>query len=125
MNNSYALGRIAEDRAAEYIRSIGMDVIDRNVRNDYGELDITAFDVTAHPKELVIIEVRCRTLGKMQSPLESIGSRKIRTLMRASQQYVDDMNWPGFWRIDAVGITADKKKAPDEWELEHVRDITA
>ena len=125
MNHSHFLGKFAEDRAAEYLLSLGWRVLQRNIRNDYGELDITAIDTSAKPEELVIVEVRCRTLGKLQAPLESIGSRKLRTLLRASQELIDEMNWPGFWRIDVVGITIHDKYSIDNWELEHVKDITA
>ena len=116
------LGQTAEDRAAEYLLSLGWKILDRNVRNDYGELDIIALDGDF---ELVIVEVRARTLGKMQDPLESIGPRKLRALLRASMQYVDALEWVKFWRIDVVGITMNNRTAPGDWELEHVRDITA
>ena len=125
MNLAHELGQLAENLAAEYLVSLGFRVLARNIRNKYGELDIAAYDTNTYPEELVVVEVRCRTLGKMQSPLESIGRRKINTLIRSSQQFVDDMNWGGFWRIDFVGITANNKKAPDDWELVYVKDITS
>lgn len=123
MTKSQELGRLAEDMAAEYLVSLGWKVIARNVRNDYGELDIVAIDTKARPEELVIVEVRARTLGKVQSPLASIASRKLRTLIRSSRDMVESLEWPGFWRIDAVGLTFGNNY--DEWELEHVRDITS
>ena len=116
------LGQVSEDRAAEYLLSLGWRILDRNVKNKYGELDIVALD---DDYELVIVEVRARTLGKMQDPLESIGPRKLRALLRASIEYVDGLEWVKFWRIDVVGITMNNRKAPGDWELEHVRDITA
>ena len=85
MNTAHKLGLFAEDAAAEYLVSIGWRVIARNVRNQYGELDIIALDAKTQPQELVIVEVRCRTLGKIQTPIETIGFRKLRTLLRASQ----------------------------------------
>ena len=119
------LGRQAEDMAAEYLVSLGWKVLARNVRNEYGELDIIAMDPDASPEELVIVEVRARTIGKMQGPVDSVGYRKLRALIRASQWYVETLEWSGFWRIDLVAITVNDKKAPGEWELEHLKDITA
>lgn len=124
MNRAHQIGQFAEDTAAEYLVSIGWRVLARNIKNSYGELDIIALDTKTQPIELVIVEVRCRTLGKIQAPLESIGSRKLRTLLRASQEYVDDLNWSGFWRIDVIGITLQEKNSLDNWELEHVKNIT-
>ena len=60
----------------------------RNVRNQYGELDIVAIDSKSQPKELVIVEVRARTIGKTQSPIDSIGPRKLRTLINAGRAFV-------------------------------------
>ena len=125
MTSAQRLGRFAEDTAAEYLVSIGWKVLARNVRNNYGELDIIALDAKTQPVELVIVEVRCRTLGHIQAPLDSIGTRKLRTLLRASQEYIDDLNWSGFWRIDVIGITLQDKNTLENWELEHVRDITS
>lgn len=125
LTKTKALGNFAEDRAAEYLVSLGWRVIERNVRNDYGELDVIAVDTKTRPEELVIVEVRARTVGMTQAPLDSIGSRKLRTLLRSSQEYIDSLNWAGFWRIDVVGITFHDKDDFTNWELEHVRDITA
>lgn len=124
MTQAQELGRFAEDKAAEYILSIGWRIIARNIRNKYGELDIIALDKGKN--ELVIIEVRARTIGKIQSPADSIGYRKLRSLINASSLYIEDsLNWLGFWRIDLVGITIQEKNHPDNWTLEHIRDITS
>ena len=129
MSQAQELGRYAEDLAAEYILSLGWRIIARNARNKYGELDIIALDNSdkdKHNSELVIIEVRARTLGKIQSPADSIGYRKLHSLINSSRLFIEDnLNWPGFWRIDLVGITITEKNHPDNWTLEHIRDITS
>ena len=126
MTRTQELGRFAEDTAAEYLVSIGWKVIKRNVRNKYGELDIVALDANTRPIELVIVEVRGRTIGKLQAPLDTIGSRKLRTLLRASQEYIDnDLGWTSFWRIDVIGITVRDKYTLEISDFEHVKDITS
>lgn len=105
--------------------SIGWAVLARNVKNKYGELDIAAFDAKSQPKELVIVEVRARTIGKTQSPVDSIGPRKLHTLIRAGREFVDSLDWQGFWRFDLIGITFHNANDPNDWTLEHIRDITA
>ena len=114
------MGRRAEDRAAGYVASLGWKILGRNVTNRYGELDIVAED----GPELVIVEVRYRTLGDVQSPIDSVGPKKLRALVNAGRALVRDMEWPGFWRIDLVGITADRFADESGWSLEHVRDAT-
>ena len=121
MTRHLELGRRAEDRAEAYIRrSPGWKVLERNLVNPYGELDIVAMD----GGELVIVEVRCRTLGEVQSPLDSVGPRKLRHLVNAGRAHADRMGWTGPWRIDLIAITADRDAVESEWRLEHVRDVT-
>ena len=121
MTRHLELGRRAEDRAEAYIRrSPGWKVLERNLVNPYGELDIVALD----GGELVIVEVRCRTLGEVQSPLDSVGPRKLRHLVNAGRAHADRMGWTGPWRIDLIAITVDRDAAESEWRLEHVRDVT-
>lgn len=120
---SQELGKFAEDKAAEYINSLGWQILARNVRNKYGELDIISLDTGIIPRELAIIEVRARTIGKIQPPLDSIGPRKLSALVKSARELVNQMSWPNFWRIDFVGITIDED-INDNWSLEHVRNIT-
>ena len=124
MTRHLELGRRAEDRAEAYIRrSPGWKVLGRNLVNPYGELDIVAMD----GGELVIVEVRCRTLGEVQSSLDSVGPRKLRHLVNAGRAHADRIGWTGPWRIDLIGFTvntADRDAAEPEWCLEHVRDVT-
>ncbi len=128
------VGNFAEERAAEYLISLGWLILGRNIKNEFGEIDIAAIDtgknkIGVRLKELVIVEVRARTLGKIQSPLESIGTRKLRTLINASRLFIDDNDWDGFWRIDVIGITFHNKikqlENNNDWHLEHVKDVTS
>ncbi len=125
MTYAQELGRFAEDAAAEYLVSLGWKILGRNITNSYGEIDIAAYDTQAQPAELVIVEVRCRTIGEVQSPAASIGTRKLRTLHRASQELVDKLEWSEFWRIDAIAVTILDKHNRESWQLEHIKDITA
>lgn len=123
------LGRRAEEYAARYVGSLGWRVLGRNVTNRCGEIDIVAMDDGDH--ELVLVEVRCRTVGAVQSPLDSVGPKKLRALVRAGRTLVDKMGWTGFWRIDLIGITVPCGGSPagprgaEEWRVDHIRDITA
>ena len=125
MTEAQELGKFAEDIAAEYVISLGWKVLARNFKNKIGELDIIAIDTNIKPQELVIIEVRCRTVGKIQSPFDSIGPRKLKILIKSSREFINEIEWEGFWRIDIIGITIKNKNDFQSWELEHIKDITA
>ena len=125
MTEAQELGKFAEDVAAEYVLSLGWKILARNVKNKHGELDIIAADLKSKPQEIVIIEVRCRTIGKIQSPFDSVGPKKLNSLIKSSREFIDEIEWEKFWRIDIIGITMKDKKDKNGWELEHIRDITA
>lgn len=125
MTHAQELGKLAEDIAAEYILSLGWKILARNVRIQHGELDIIAIDTSEKTQELVIVEVRCRTIGKVQSPLDSIGSRKMNALIKSSREFVDELEWQDFWRIDIIGITMNDPKNKISYDIQHIRDITA
>ena len=129
MTRHLELGRRAEDRAVAHLESLGWRVLGRNLVNPCGELDIVATDPDG---ELVVVEVRCRTVGKVQSPLDSVGPQKLRRLVRAGRTHVERTGWTGPWRIDLIGFwvsgvgpaSADSDAEEPRWRLEHVRDIT-
>ena len=123
MSEAQRLGRYAEDLAAKYLVSIGWKILARNVWNHYGELDIVSADTKA--KELVIVEVRCRTKNDIQDAIDSVGWRKLRTLLRASNAYVEAIGFTGFWRIDLIAITIDTRGTLEDWTLDHLKDITS
>ncbi|SMG38038.1 YraN family protein [Dethiosulfovibrio salsuginis] len=105
-----------EDLACEYISGLRWPILARNVRLKRGELDIIAKD----GDELVVVEVRYRSVGLVMPPEESVGPRKLRKLVLAGSAYVDRIGWEGFWRIDLIAITDLNGKL----SLEHLRDIT-
>jgi putative endonuclease len=116
------LGKRAEDLAAAYVEKLGWRLLSRNFSCGPGELDIAALD--EKEEELVIVEVRYRTFGDVQSPADSIGPKKLRSLVKAGRLYVDDIGWLGPWRIDLVGVTATPREPVERWRLEHIKDIT-
>jgi putative endonuclease len=116
------LGKRAENFAAAHVEKLGWQILSRNFTCRRGELDIVALD--KQEKELVVLEVRYRTIGQMQSPADSIGPKKLRSLVAAGRVYVEDAKWTGPWRIDLLGITASPHEPENRWTLEHIRDIT-
>jgi putative endonuclease len=116
------LGRRAEDLAAAHVEKLGWRILERNFSCRLGELDIVALD--EKEKELVVVEVRYRTCGETQSPEDSIGPKKLRTLVNTGRIYVEKAGWTGPWRIDLIGVTASSREPESRWRLERVRDIT-
>ena len=122
MTRHLELGRRAEELVASHVKTLGWRVLSRNFSCKLGELDIVALDEKA--RELIVVEVRYRTCGELQSPEDSIGPKKLRTLVNAGRVYISEVGWTGPWRIDLIGVTASSRDPENRWRLEHVEDIT-
>lgn len=117
MADHLLLGKWGEDLAEKKLKDQGWKILGRNISFKGGELDIVARD----EKELVIVEVRTRTFGKIMPPECSVGPDKLRKLVRAGQYYVLKNKWEGPWRIDLIAITVEEN---ENVRIEHFADIT-
>ena len=101
------LGRLGEQVAAEHLIRRGYQIVERNYRTRWGELDIVAYD----GRTLAFCEVKTRRLSASgRDPLESVHSRKrtkVRKMAgrwlieRTERPYADNV------RFDAIGVTFD------------------
>ena len=113
-------GRQGEDLAARYLRSRGFELIERNARTRYGELDLVGRDGGA----LVFVEVKAlrgRGRQRAEQALESIGPRKriqVRRLARAwlAERPRSDRGYYEQIRFDAVGVAV----SPAGSEVVHI-----
>ncbi|MDO9508398.1 MAG: YraN family protein [Thermovirgaceae bacterium] len=111
------LGSAGESLACRELSRLGYRVTDTNVRMKMGELDIVAEE----GGEMVVVEVRTRTLGRMLPPEATVGPSKIKKLIRTGTAYMASRGWEGPWRIDIAAITV---SPDDKLVLEIFRDIT-
>ncbi|HEX9967080.1 MAG TPA: YraN family protein [Solirubrobacterales bacterium] len=103
------LGARAEDLVAARLSAAGWEIVERNARTRYGELDLVAFDGDA----LVFVEVKAGRAGSAlgpERPILSVDFRKQRRIRRLATAWLgkrrelphyDDI------RFDAVGVTFD------------------
>jgi putative endonuclease len=104
-------GSAGEQLAAEHLLRRGFDIVERNFRTRWGELDIIAFD----GRTLVFCEVKCRRVpnrGASVDPFESVHLAK-RTQVRrmAARWLVERRDRPRAQelRFDAIGVTLDAR----------------
>lgn len=113
------LGRMGEDFASEYLINNAYEIIDRNVRYRWGEIDIIAKD--SENCDLVFVEVRTRTIGKIMPPDKTVGPKKLKKLIRSCRTWVENKEYSAFWRIDLLAITV---KEDNSCDTEHIKNIT-
>ena len=118
------LGALGESLAARHLERAGYEVLARNYRTRFGELDVVAADDGC----LVFCEVKTRASGTLagpSGPLEAIGAAKRRQLRAMARQWLSDHAAAGRprsseLRFDAIGVTFDRRT--EEATLEHVQD---
>ena len=99
MKHNQRIGKWGEDTAAAYLAERNCEIIARNVRTPYGEIDIVAKqgDVT------IFVEVKTRTSNKMGLPEESITKRKREHMLAAASHYAAE-NEIDHWQIDVIAV---------------------
>lgn len=97
------LGADAEDRAADYLLSLGYTLLKRRYKARRGEIDVVALDGDT----IVFVEVKHRTTGLIE-PEATITATKRTRLAAAARQYLEEEATPDFYaRHDLVAIDND------------------
>jgi putative endonuclease len=118
-----ARGSIGERIALEHLIARGYEIVARNYRTRFGELDLIAANETA----LVFCEVKTRLAGSRRGPagpLDAIGPGKREQVRRMAKQWLvespADRPRRSQLRFDAIGITVTGSGALVA--LEHLED---
>jgi putative endonuclease len=99
MSHNQRIGKWGEEIAAEYLAQRGHEIIARNIRTPYGEIDIIA----KQNDIIIFVEVKTRTSNTMGLPEESITPRKREHMLAAAGHYAAE-NKIDHWQIDVVAI---------------------
>jgi len=93
------VGAWGEETAVRYMEKRGVEVIARNIRTPYGEIDIIARqgDVT------IFVEVKTLTSSKNFFPEHNITPRKREHMLHAAEQYAAEHEID-HWQIDVIAI---------------------
>lgn len=109
------LGRLAEDKAAEYLSNKGFKIIEKNVSFSFGELDLVALE----NKILVFVEVKYRRSSDFGWPMDAVSRAKQRKIVLAAKAYLQRRAGPlPACRFDVVSLGGDLK-AP---AIDHIID---
>ncbi len=111
------LGSFGEELAERHLVAQGYQVLDRNWRCEFGELDIILRDGNC----LVFCEVKTRSSARFGSPVEAITVAKLRRLRRLAAHWLllSGLNPPEM-RIDIIGVLSPAQGEP---LVQHVRAV--
>ena len=79
-----SIGRHGEDLAARWLEQQGYEIVARNYRRRFGEVDIIA----RHEGYLVFIEVKTRSSNRFGLPADALTARKQKQLTMIAQDYL-------------------------------------
>jgi putative endonuclease len=101
------LGRLGEQLATEHLIRRGFQIVERNYRTRWGELDIVAYD----GRTLAFCEVKTRRLtAPGRDPLESVHTVKRSKVRKMAGRWLierTDRPYADTVRFDAIGVTLD------------------
>lgn len=109
------LGRLGEDKAAEYLQAKGYKIVERNWYFHHKEVDIIAFDGDT----VVFVEVRTRTSSDVLHPRDSVMPLKMRYLILAADNYVRYKKLDNRIRFDLIACISHRD---GRWDIEHIED---
>lgn len=101
-------GRIGEDLACEGLERAGLEILARNCRTRFGEIDVIALDGDT----LVFVEVKTRRAGGSsgpERPAHAVGRRKQMQVRRLARAWLAENLPPrhGTIRFDVIGVSLD------------------
>ena len=103
-------GRRAEQLVAQRLTAAGWEIVERNARTRYGELDIVALDGSV----LVFVEVKAGRTGAAfgpERPVLAVDARKQRRVRKLATAWMAERrDAPRYSaiRFDAVGVSFDR-----------------
>jgi putative endonuclease len=86
MRNRTELAFTGESLAASFLGKKGYEILKRNYRSKYGEIDIIAYDKT----ELVFVEVKTRTGCFYRNAEESVTTTKQKKLTKTAYKFIQE-----------------------------------
>lgn len=99
MKHNQRIGKWGEDTAAEYLINRSYNILARNARTPYGEIDIVASqgDVT------IFVEVKTLTSSKNFFPEQNVTARKREHMLACAEHYAAE-HAIDHWQIDVIAI---------------------
>lgn len=100
MAEQHDLGREGEERAREYLRSSGYEILDCNWRFGSEEIDIIARENDT----LVVVEVKTRRSNYFGEPEVFVNAKKKKIIVRAADAYINQKALDLEVRFDIISV---------------------
>ena len=122
-NKNYrkTLGTKGEKIAEEFLKNKGFQIIEKNYKNKYGEIDIIA----KQEEELIFVEVRTISSAQFSDPETWVDLKKQNKLIRMANLYISEKDITNTnCRFDVIGITLTKSNKENIVHIENAFFVT-
>ncbi|RPJ50046.1 MAG: YraN family protein [Methanobacteriota archaeon] len=107
MKHNQRIGKWGEDAVAAYLAERSYEIIVRNARTPYGEIDI----VTKQGDITIFIEVKTLTSSRNFFPEQNVTARKRGHMLACAEHYAAE-NAIDHWQIDVVAVEGKVGREP-------------
>lgn len=114
MANHNDLGKQGETIAVEYLQKNGYEILEQNFVFQKAEIDIIA----RKGAWLIVVEVKTRSSIDFGNPEEFVNKKKIKLLVKAIDEYVNQSGLDLEIRFDIISIV----KTENKFNTEHLED---
>jgi len=104
--NNRTCGTFYEEKAAAYLQENGLQILEKNFRTRFGEIDLVAKEGST----IVFIEIKYRRDNSKGYPEEAVGYRKQQKISKVSDYYRMKHQISEFQavRFDVIGICGEE-----------------
>jgi len=100
MTQEIQTGDMGENLAADYLLSQGFQIVARNYRSRYAEIDL----IVKRENWLIFVEVKTRSSNAWGEPESFVSNAKRKLIYDAAEDYIFKTNWQGNIRFDIVSV---------------------
>lgn len=93
-------GNKGEDTACKYLKSKGYEIICRNYRSAFGEIDI----ICSYKNITIFVEVKNRSSETFGKGYEAVNIKKQSKIIKTAQVYTTENNIDNICRFDIISI---------------------
>jgi putative endonuclease len=104
--HNQTVGQWGEEKATAYLYERGYEIIARNTRTPYGEIDIIA----KHGDATIFIEVKTLSSSNNFFPEQNVTTRKRAHMLACAQHYAAE-NAIDHWQIDVIAVEGKQGQA--------------
>jgi putative endonuclease len=106
MTRNQRVGKWGEQAAADYLMERGCEIVARNVRTPYGEIDLIA----QKDGFTIFVEVKARTSKVFGPPEIAVTPRKQGHMLACAEHYAQQ-NEIDHWQVDVIAVEKIKGRA--------------